>query len=539
MSLPIALARHDHLSLQEQIYRSIRDNVLSGTYATGVRLPSTRDLALALRVSRTTVLLAYEWLTSEGYIETHKGVGTFVCQVIDDTVRAGEANRSAAENRQRPAAAPRPSIVVPRETPILVNKDSKRAPIDFWYGRPDPRQFPLKAWRRLITQQLSAPNHGLADYCGQAGDPKLRAAISEHISTTRGFLAGPNRIVITSGAQEALNIVSRLLIREATTVAIENPGYGSAAALFRSYAARLAPVPVDRDGLIVDTLSGIDAKLVYTTPSHQFPTGVVLTLERRQALLAWAESANAYVIEDDYDSEIIYDRPPIAALAALDQHERVIYVGSFSKTIGAGLRIGFLALPSELVSAAVAIKSMTSYGQSWLEQSTLAAFIGEGSFRTHLRRIRTLYRTRRDTLIAALRRVSGPDVAISGEDSGLHLVWTVPEHFPTADALAAAAEKLGVGLYTPAKAGAVEMGAVQGPERRLLMGYSALTSTEIEVAIKKIALAAGLVEHSAGRDSLVPGGRIEPHAGGSGRYPPASLTYGLGSLTKRARRPAV
>jgi GntR family transcriptional regulator/MocR family aminotransferase len=253
---------------------------------------------------------------------------------------------------------------------------------------------------------------------------------------------------------------------------------------------------VDRDGISVEALRGVEAKLVYTTPSHQFPTGVVMTLERRQSLLAWAQAANAYIVEDDYDSEIIYDRPPIAALAALDQQEHVIYVGSFSKAIGAGLRLGFLALPSDLVSAAIAIKSMTSYGQSWLEQTALAALIQEGTFRTHLRRIRTLYRLRRDTLIGELRRAFGTGVEITGEDSGLHLVWKLAEDFPSADELSARARKLGVGLYTPARAGAIEIGAGSAPERRLLMGYSALTPTEIVVAVKKIALAAGLRDHA-------------------------------------------
>jgi GntR family transcriptional regulator/MocR family aminotransferase len=251
------------------------------------------------------------------------------------------------------------------------------------------------------------------------------------------------------------------------------------------------PIPVDREGICVDALSGVDAKLVYTTPSHQFPTGALLTLERRQGLLAWAQSANAYIVEDDYDSEISYDRPPLAALAALDQHQRVIYVGSFSKALGAGLRLGFMALPAELVASAVAIKSLTSYGQSWLEQSALASLMRAGSFRAHLRRIRTVYRLRRDTLICALRREFGNDIEISGESSGLHFVWTLPPDFPTADELTATARKLGVGLYSPARAGAVQMGVAGGPERRLLMGYSALTPIEIEVAVKKIAAAVG------------------------------------------------
>ena len=172
MSLPISLERHGDLSLQEQIYRFIRDKVLSGTYATGVRLPSTRDLSMDLRVSRTTVLLAYEWLISEGYVVTHKGVGTFVCKVVSDAVDGGnKAAHPMTAARQRANAPARPPIVVPREMPTLIDKDSKRPAIDFWYGSPDPRQFPIKAWRRLIMQKLATPHAGLAEYCGQAGDP--------------------------------------------------------------------------------------------------------------------------------------------------------------------------------------------------------------------------------------------------------------------------------------------------------------------------------------------------------------------------------
>jgi GntR family transcriptional regulator/MocR family aminotransferase len=457
-----------------------------------------------LGVSRTTVLLAYEWLMSEGYIETHKGVGTFVCNVINDAVRAGTIAGELGSTVS-PAAhcGPRPSIIALREMPVLISRDSERPRIDFWYGRPDSRQFPIKTWRRLIMQKLEVQAAGLADYGEQAGDPELRAAISEHISTTRGFLAGPERIVITSGAQEALNIVSRLLIRESVEVAIEDPGYASAAALFRSYHARLMPIPVDRDGICVDALSGVNAKLVYTTPSHQFPTGALMTLERRQGLLAWAQSANAYIIEDDYDSEIIYDRPPIAALAALDQNDRVIYVGSFSKALGAGLRLGFLILPPELVASAVAIKSMTSYGQPWLEQCALASLMHSGGFRSHLRRIRTVYRLRRDTLISALQKAFGKDIEISGENSGLHFVWTLPPGFPDADELTAKAKALGVGLYSPARAGAFQMGAAGGPERRLLMGYSALTPIEIEVAVRKIAAAVGTADRPIDRPVAV------------------------------------
>jgi len=490
VSLPIPLSRDDELSLQEQIYRFIRDQILSGAYPTGLRLPSTRDLADSLQVSRTTALLSYEWLMSEGYIETHKGAGTFVCPVISSVV-GGEIAEPAQGARPggRTANAPRPAIVVPYETPVLINHHTPRPPLDFWYGQPDARQFPIKAWRRLICDKLMHVTGSLTGYNDQAGDPNLRGAIAEHLATTRGFVASPERILITAGAQEALSIVSRLLIREGVGVAIENPGYGAAATLFRSYGAALHPVPIDCDGIRPEALDSTPAQLIYTTPSHQFPTGVVMTLPRRQALLAWADSANAYVIEDDYDSEIIYDRPPIAALSALDQSGRVIYIGSFSKSLGAGIRIGFLVLPTELAGPAMAAKSLTSYGQSWLEQAALASFMLEGRFRTHLRRIRILYRARRDALIGALQRRFGADVAITGQDSGLHLIWTLPDSLPDGEQLASLARTVGVGLYTLGQVGAIDFGKTPTPERRLILGYAALSPNEIEIAVKKVAAA--------------------------------------------------
>jgi GntR family transcriptional regulator/MocR family aminotransferase len=482
MSLPIPLSRSGNLSLQEQIYRFIRDKILSGGYRSGIQLPSSRDLAEGLQVARNTVTLAYEWLTSEGYIETRRGAGTFVCKVVPDIVDPPQQrSRSAAQE------PPRPAIAIPFDTSVMVNKNTARPQFDFWYGRPDARQFPLKTWRRLITEQLTQATRSLAEYGEQAGEIGLRQAISEHLSTSRGFTADPSRIIITFGAQEALNIVCRLLVNDRTVVALENPGYASIVALVRSVGAMIAPVAVDEEGIIPEALHETRATLVYTTPSHQFPTGAVLPLERRQAVLAWAEKVNGYVIEDDYDSEIIYDRPPSAALAALDSNRHVIYVGSFSKSLGAGIRLGFLVLPSELVEAAVAHKSLSTFGQPWLEQAALAAFIREGHFRSHLRRIRTLYRARRDAVIESLRRYFGDELAISGHSSGLHLIWTLPEHLPDAKEVSAIARAVDVGFYTPWRVGAVEFGRIDGSERRLLIGYACLTPAEIQTGVKRVA----------------------------------------------------
>lgn len=445
MSLPIPLERGREQSLQEQIYRFIRDQVLQGNYPPGTQLPSTRELADGLHVSRNTAVLAYQWLVSEGYIETRPGAGTFTKKVISDSIQTVKRDPDA------PIQGNRPRIVLQCEAPLFPGGGQFRPQFDFWYGRADPRQFPTKTWSRLMWEVLAYARSSLSEYGHQLGNLALREAIADYLATARGFSTSPDRILITAGAQEGLNIIARLLIEPGSVIAVEKPGYRAAVTVFGMAGATLLPAPVDAEGLIPDALLRHAPKLIYTTPSHQFPTGAVMSLDRRQALLAAAESINAYVIEDDYDGEIIYDRPPLAALAALDQNQRVIYVGSFSKSIGAGIRLGFLVLPPELLHWAMSLKSLASYGQPWSEQATLAEFIRRGSFRTHLRRIRTLYRARRDTLVEALQDWLGKDVEISGSDSGLHLVVWLPDGWPDAAEISAIARRADVALYPPRK----------------------------------------------------------------------------------------
>jgi len=481
MPLPIPLRRDGGLTLQEQIYRFIRDAVIAGTYREGLQLPSSRDLAQSLRVSRNTVVLAYDWLETEGYIEMRRGAGAFVRQVLADEVDLGQGVGGVG------AAPARLELAYPFRLPVLSRLRPRRPQFDFAYGRLDPRQFPLKLWRQLTLECLAHAERPLTEYVDQAGELAARQAVANHLATARGMVVTADQIVMTSGAQEALNIVSRLFVRPGVQVAVEDPCYASAASLFRSYGAELAPIPVDENGLVTDMLHVVSPALLYTTPSHQFPTGVVTSLERRQAVLAWAADRNVFVIEDDYDSEIIYDRPPMAALAALDRNRRVIYVGSFSKTIGGGLRIGFLALPPELCEPAIAVKSLSSYGVPWLEQAVIAGFLREDRFRTYLRRMRNLYRARRDALISVLAECFGDSLRISGQDSGLHLVATLGAELPDADTVASIAATVGVGLYTPRGAGAIDFAPLPGPERRLILGYGALTPEEIDSGIRRVA----------------------------------------------------
>lgn len=484
MSLPIPIDRNSAATLQEQIYRYIRQQILSGAYPPGMRLCSTRELADGLKVSRNTTVLAYEWLASEGYLDSHTGTGTFVSvgllnRDIDVGIRRADPGDKAGDDHH----GEYPPIVVPYELPDLLTRSLARPAADFLYGRVDPRQFPAKIWRRLVVENLLSVPTTLVDYAPFGGLPSLREAIAEHLTTAKGIVARPEQIIVTAGAQDALNVIARLCVERGTLVGLEDPGYAAAAALFRSYGASLHPLPVDAEGVSADAIGSVRPRLIYVTPSHQFPTGVIMSPARRQEVLAAAGAAGAYIIEDDYDGEIIYDRPPIAALAALDQGGRVIYVGSFSKSLGAGIRTGFLVVPPQLTAPANAIKTLASYGQPWLEQAALASFIGSGGYAAHLRRIRTLFRERRDTLLESLHECFGSDTSLSGHEAGLHVLCTLSPSMPDAHTIVAMARSNGIGLYTPSDAGVYEFESAHAPERRLIMGYASLTASEISKAL--------------------------------------------------------
>jgi GntR family transcriptional regulator / MocR family aminotransferase len=471
-------------TLQKQLYRQIRDSILTGTLRPGTSLPSSRELAQELGVSRNTAILAYEWLCNEGYLESRQGAGTFVTARLPDIYLASPDTSVIPE--EIVDAPKRPHIVFRGERHVMVER-GVNGPIDFWYGSLNWRNFPLKAWRQLLIENLSRSSNNLSRYDNPCGNLELRQAIAENVGATRGIRATPDQIVVTAGAQEAMNLICRLLVERGVRVAVEDPCYAGAARIFRSYGADLVPVPVDKQGIDLARLETVAAALAYVTPSHQFPTGVTLTLERRLRLLQWAQTVGAYVVEDDYDSDFRYDGPPLAALAGLDRNGCVLYMGTFSKSVGAGLRLGFLVIPQHLVDVTMTVKSLATYGHPWLDQIVLAEFIRSGGYRRHLRRIRQLYRRARDTLVHSIERHFGPQ-ELSGQDAGMHLMWTLPPHLPAPVKFAAAAASEGVGIYTLSAVGAIEF-ENQSYAHSVVLGYSALSDDQIEAGIRRIARA--------------------------------------------------
>ncbi|HLO77415.1 MAG TPA: PLP-dependent aminotransferase family protein [Magnetospirillum sp.] len=498
MDIPLHIRKDGSLTFQDQLYRQIRDGILSGRIPRGFKLPSSRDLAHDLSISRNTVTLAFAWLINEGYLESRTGAGTFVSRILPEealgitheTTGGALAGGAGRDNV-------RPPILFRSPAPAMIDRSKPRPSIDFWYGRLDHRHFPLKIWRRLVMENLSRAGPNLSDYANPAGNPELRAAIAEHLGATRGMRVTAERIIITAGAQEGVNLLARLLVGPGTRVAVEDPGYQAAATVLQSHGAELCPIQVDEGGLDVEELGALSGvSLLHVTPSHQFPSGATMPLERRVALLGWARLAGAYIIEDDYDSDFRYDGPPLASLAGLDGNDRVIYLGTFSKSVGAGLRLGYLVLPPELVGPATAAKSLGSYGQAWLDQAILCDFIRTGAYGRHLRRLRQAYRRSRDALAGAMRLHFGNDVGIHGQDAGMHIMWTLPDGSADALAVAAAAAKRGVGIYPFPAVGAVEYGPRGMACRNLVLGYSSLSPAEIRAGIAQLAAVVAELGHS-------------------------------------------
>jgi len=293
-----------------------------------------------------------------------------------------------------------------------------------------------------------------------------------------------DQIIVTAGGQDALNLIMNLLRGHTEHLCIENPCYAGASMIFEGEQLQIEPVPVDSDGIRTDCLPSKQRSLIYVTPSHQYPTGVVMTLSRRLALLRWADDTDSYIMEDDYDSDFRYDGPPLTALSGLDRGRRVFYIGSFSKSVGAGLRLGYAVVPAIFSDDARLLKAKMSNGQSWLEQSALAEFVSDGHFDRHLRKMRQLYKSRRDTLISALRTKFREPV-ISGQDSGLHLVWRLPKGMPSALAIQMKARAAGVGVYALSSGGAFDFDGT-APDDALMFGYASLTESKIVEAIEKL-----------------------------------------------------
>ncbi|WP_372672523.1 MocR-like pyridoxine biosynthesis transcription factor PdxR [Amycolatopsis kentuckyensis] len=404
MDFHVSLAGRGDLSVR--IYRQLRDAVLDGRLRAGERLPPTRELARRLAVSRNTVAVAYDRLTADGFLTGRVGAGTYV-----------SGSLPAPKPRKAPSPhGPRPKAIW-RSLPPPAAAVAGEPEFDFRVGVPDPALFPLETWRRLLGRELRT---GFAHYADPGGHGGLRAAIARHIGVSRSVRADADDVLVTQGAQQALDLLCRVLLSPGDRVAVEDPGYRQARLLFASHGAEVVGVPVDGEGLDVDALPS-RTKLVYVTPSHQFPLGTPMSLARRTALLAWAERADAVVVEDDYDSEFRFSDRPLEPLQSLDRGGRVAYVGSFSKTLLPMLRLGFLVAPASLRDALRTARRLSDWHGDVPAQAALARFVDEGLFARHIRRATKVYAERHERLVSTVDRVFAGRLRVVPSAAGLHL----------------------------------------------------------------------------------------------------------------------
>lgn len=486
MPLAVRLDHGDSRSLQFQLFDQIRSMILRGLLRSGESLPPSRVLSEQIGVSRNTVVLAYERLLLEGYIESRPSVGTFVSGALPETAiftstdgcRAPVLPTGDNENDEDFA------VRVPRAQAVV----NPRAGLtyDFWVGRPAADSFPIKEWRRIIDSKLRYAGARMTEYQDPQGLLSLRRAIAEHVGPARGITVSPDEVVIVGGSQDGLNLAASVLARHVGAFIHEDPCYQGAFYLFESCDLPSSPVPVDEHRLDVACLPEVNRALAYVTPSHQYPLGVTLSLERRIALLQWARRTGSFIIEDDYDSDFRYEGAPLTALRGLDDHGRVFYLGTFSKCLGAGLRLGYLIVPQPFVAAARSWKTLMSNGAPWLEQAAMAEFMEQGAFNRHLRRIRQTYRTRRDCLLHHLRKHFG-DVDILGTNGGMHVAWRLPPGFPSAIEIERRAGRAGVGLYGLTTGGACTQTDHPRVADTLIFGFAALSEERIAAAIAILA----------------------------------------------------
>src|SRR5262245_57184622 len=488
--------------LYRQAYRALRGAILDGRLAPGERLPASRVLAREAKLARNTVLQAYEQLVAEGYAESRRGAGTFVVAELpasrapraDGERRpSGGTTRAVQSTRVRARAADAPpalSAYAERAVRSFARGVSwgRRRPApryDFRYGDPAYDDFPHATWCRLLARRARRASERHLSYSDPGGAPELREALASYLSRARGVACEPDDVLVVYGTQQAIDLTARVLIDPGARAIVEEPGYPGIRNALEIAGAQVTSLAVDADGLPTDELADQRARLLCVTPSHQFPTGGVLPLARRLALLAWAEHTEAFVLEDDYDGEFRYDGRPLESLQALDRSGRVLYAGTASKVMFPSLRIGYLVMPPSVRPALLAAKAFADTGTAHLEQRVLADFIAQGYFERHLRRARVRNAARRKALLAALARELGDAVEVVGANAGLHVVaWlhdVAPGELRTLREIAARRD-VGIHPISP-------FYATRPRRAGILLGYAALGEREIAEGIHRLALA--------------------------------------------------
>jgi GntR family transcriptional regulator/MocR family aminotransferase len=464
----------DSRSLRERTCSALRQAITAGQLAQGTRLPSTRTLAGDLGIARVTAEAAYAQLEAEGYIERRVGDGSYVR--VDTTRFAGSRAQTVPHGMATSALSARGEAILRGggcRDPLT--------PLAFAAGSPDLNAFPLELWNKLSSKRLRQNGAALLRYGDPQGYLPLRSALAAYLNQSRGLRCSAEQVLILTSSQQALQLIATLLLDQGDAVWIEEPGYNGAKTAFAAMGAQLLPVPVDADGMNPALApAGSSPRLIYLTPSHQYPTGVPLSLPRRLALLDYAQQQQAWIVEDDYDSEFQYDGHPLPALQGIDRHGRVLYIGTFSKVLFPSLRLAYLVLPPGLAERFALARTVFDGHSAQLPQAITADFIEQGHFAAHLRHMRQLYRSRRDLLLETLRQQLPALQPLGGISGGLQLTVQLPPGEETRLTRAAAQ----AGVATPGLAG-----MYLSPARRdgWVLGYAALPNAEIVEGVRRLA----------------------------------------------------
>ncbi len=481
IDLPLFVDRTNPQPLQLQIVEQLRQAIHDGQIVAGFRLPSTRSLATSLNVSRNVVISAYDELYAEGYTEGRHGSGTFI---VDDLppLPVPEPVANASNRRW-----------LEKEIPQISPVQSRSAPIDFRLGQPSTRPLPSRSWRQIWREMatLEPPD----SYGPPEGLEELRAAIAAYLGRSRGIACTANDVLITSGSLQAVDLIARGILNPGDSVAFEEPGYPVSRVNLQLSGATIAPIKIDADGLVLAELFDVQPapKLVYITPSHQYPTGARIPVANRFALLEWARVSESLIIEDDYDSEFRFNAMPLPALASLDSHGDVVYIGTFSKVLTPALRIGYIVATKPLLERLILLKRITDFRTSWPVQKTLATLIESGKLESHIRQMRRRYAEKRALLGEQLASIAHL-ATFRGLEAGLHVMLELVEQV-SASCVVEKALQQGVNVST------LDEYYLNDPDRNaLLLGYGGLSADQIVTGCRVlVSVISEIAAESAGK----------------------------------------
>ena len=463
----LTIDKSEKESIYIQIYKHFKTEIVTGKLVEGSRLPSTRSLSKTMEISRNTVEAAYLQLCTEGYVFGKAGSGYVVSKVEVDLYN--ETSVTSKELIEKALNEPHDQGI---NTTIKYN---------FQYGKLNIKDFPIRTWKSILNHVLNSDDIGcFSSYNDRIGEPQLRIEIMKYLYFSRGVSCKPEQIILCSGTLHSLSILCELLMSECSEIAVEEPCYYSARQVFKNHGLKILPIGVEEDGINLDTLKAANSKLVYTTPSHQYPTGKIMTINKRLNLIEWAAQNDAYIIEDDYDSEFRYNSRPIPSMQSLDNKERVIYINTFSKAFAPSLRMSYVVLPLRLLEKYKSNFSRYNCPVSWTDQKAMQLFMQDGSWSRHLRKICMINKKKHDTLIFSINQLMKDKVLIHGNNAGLHILLEVKNGMEEKE-LISSAESVGVRVYPVS---VFWERPINYTNNMVLIGFSSLSEVEITDGIK-------------------------------------------------------